>query len=152
MTEDEKSSILVDPDKEKGRMSHPLRIPSHWVDSDTVDKGWVDVDGGTWRKKDHINLGEGRGTLRIAQVASCNPGLHRSRSLVLSDNQVVVGAFTKGRSPSRKLNRLIQRLASIQLGTGMQFLFTWIKSALNPSDPLSRDKRRRNVLQASRCW
>ena len=149
ITEDEKKSVIVDPVKERARMTPPMHVPPAWFSS---GQKWIDVDGGSWREHDHINLGEARGTLRIAEIISSNPRLHRLRHPILSDNRVVVGSFTKGRSPSRKLNKLLRKFASLQLATGMQMMLTWVYTKFTPADALSRDRARRDALRRSRSW
>ena len=96
---------------------------------------------------DHINLGEARGTLRIAQVIASNPSLHRCRHPVLTDNRVVAGSFSKGRSPSRALNKILKKLASIELATGLQIIYTWVYTKFTSADKFSRDKCRRDELK-----
>ena len=42
-------------------------------------------------------------------------GVQNSRIVVLSDSRVCVGAFSKGRSSSRKLNAVIRRVGALLL-------------------------------------
>jgi hypothetical protein len=148
-TEGELESILVDPERERSRLAPRTVLQEHWFSSKAK---WLEADGGTWKRKDHINLGEGRSTLRALEISACNSYFHRTRVLGLSDSRVVVGSFSKGRSPFRKLNRLIQRCSSIQLGTGMQVLLAWVITTWNPANRLSRDKAGRNVFETLRQW
>ena len=125
-------------------MTPPMTFPP----SRLQGKEYVEVDGGSWKHDDHVNLGEARATLRILEVATFNPAWHRMRHPVLSDSRVVVGAFAKGRSPSKKLNRIVKKWGSIQLATGVQVLLSWVWTRIHPADNLSRDRKRREYLSS----
>ena len=99
ITEEERGEILVDPEKEKGKMAERTHLPPDWY---MQQREWLELDGGTLRRKDHINLGEARGTLGRVRIAACSPSFHRACHLVLADSKVVVGSFSKCRSPSRR--------------------------------------------------
>ena len=146
-TEEERQDLFIDPARERARLAARTELPPHRFDR---HEEWKPVTGGSWSYHDHISLGEARGGLETLQVAVSNPAWHRRRHLFLCDNRCVCGSFTKGRSPSCKLNRIIRKVCSIQLGSGMQLLIAWIKSNWQPAGKLSRDKRQRNALQASR--
>ncbi len=55
-----------------------------------------------------------------------------------SDNQGVIGAFEKGRSRSVSINLSIQRSAVILTTRGISLSLSYIESAKNPADPISR--------------
>ncbi len=55
-----------------------------------------------------------------------------------SDNQGVIGAFEKGRSRSVSVNLSIQRSAVILTTRGISLSLSYIESAKNPADPISR--------------
>ncbi len=57
---------------------------------------------------------------------------------VNSDNQGVIGAFEKGRSRSVSINLSIQRSAAILATRGISLSLSYIESAKNPADPISR--------------
>ena len=60
------------------------------------------------------------------------------RVVVLVDSKVVVGAATKGRSPSVPLNRLLKRLAALCFAGGLVLHSVFIPTSHNPSDWPSR--------------
>lgn len=113
---------------------------------------WESIDGGSWRIADHSNLGEARSTLRIFEIPTCAPELQRRKHVTWSDNRVTVGAVGKGRPPSPGLNKILQKLASLQLGTGTMALLTWVWTKTNPADNLSRDVRLREFLARQHAW
>ncbi len=54
------------------------------------------------------------------------------------DNQGVIGAFEKGHSQSVSVNLSIQRSAVILTMRGISLSLSYIESAKNPADPISR--------------
>ena len=61
-----------------------------------------------------------------------------SRFLHLVDSQVVLGAVTKGRSSSRHLGRVVDRLNALILAANARKLLAFVWSVWNPADDPSR--------------
>jgi hypothetical protein len=58
--------------------------------------------------------------------------------LIHSDSEGAVGAFEKGRCPNFHINLVIRRSLPVLASTYIHPTFTYIRSALNPADPISR--------------
>ncbi len=58
--------------------------------------------------------------------------------LVHSDNQGIIGAFGKGCSRNLMINLCIQRAITAFGGNNIHLSLSYIESALNPADPISR--------------
>ncbi|KAK7016026.1 reverse transcriptase ribonuclease h, partial [Favolaschia claudopus] len=65
-------------------------------------------------------------------------GLHDAYLRVHSDNQGVIGAFDKGRSRNHEMNLRIRRSHYILAARNVTLDLTYIRSADNPADPISR--------------
>ena len=91
-----------------------------------------------WDREAHIN------ELELATVVALIK--HRGRSssnshrrwLLIVDSMVTRGALAKGRSPSRRLNRLLRRGAALLLATNSYLFPLWTISRWNFSDAASR--------------
>ena len=60
------------------------------------------------------------------------------RAILLVDSRVVVGAFSKGRSSSRQLNRILRSLIGWSVAGEKSLHLVWVRSKSNPSDHPSR--------------
>ena len=91
-----------------------------------------------WRQEAHINeLEASTGVLALRWAA--RSGLFRGRRvLFLTDSRVVLGAFKKGRSSSRRLNHHCKRVAALSFVSGIRPVWSWIPTELNPADAPSR--------------
>jgi hypothetical protein len=58
--------------------------------------------------------------------------------LIHSDSQGAIGAFGKGRCPNWHINLAVRRSFPILARTSIHSSFTYIESASNPADPISR--------------
>lgn len=85
----------------------------------------------------HINVLELRAVLALARRLVAR-GARDARIIILIDSRVGVGALGKGRSSSRRLNRVLRQLAAIGLRSGLTFDVIWIPTWANPSDAPSR--------------
>ena len=92
-----------------------------------------------WRWKDHITLQEGRAHLLQLQWLARQPRLHRCRQPFLIDNQALVGALAKGRSSSRRLNRICRKSAGLYLFASVRPLVVWVPTTVQPADGPSRN-------------
>ena len=97
--------------------------------------GWKVSGQVSFASSDHVNIQEMRG-LRLI-LRGC-PG-HKSRRVVcLSDSRVVIGAYGKGRSSSRRLNGILRSMLGYSILKQVQLRPCWISSAENVSDDPSR--------------
>ena len=60
------------------------------------------------------------------------------RSVNLTDSRVVLGAVAKGRSSSRRLNRLLRKCLAVSLASSKIIYNLWVSTHHNPSDYPSR--------------
>ena len=60
------------------------------------------------------------------------------RMLVITDSQVALSAFSKGRSSNRGLLYLARRLAGLQFGYNVRLSLRYVPSELNLADGPSR--------------
>ncbi|KAF7315436.1 hypothetical protein MIND_00058500 [Mycena indigotica] len=65
-------------------------------------------------------------------------GHHDCCLLVHSDNTGAIGALSKGRSSNAELNRVARRFCNLSLSHNISISFSYIASASNPADPISR--------------
>ena len=94
---------------------------------------------------DHINAQELRVFVSLV-VRRCRAAANAGQRLVaLLDNQAASGAAAKGRSSSRRMNRLLRRLAAFLMAADLYIAPLYIPSAVNPADPPSR-------RQSLRAW
>lgn len=85
-----------------------------------------------------IHLIEARSILAAVKHRARDLHRHGHRILVLNDNMGVVLSIQKGRSSNYGLLRLIRRISSHCLATGIRLQVRWIPSELNVSDGPSR--------------
>ena len=109
---------------------------------------WRDTLSFRWKQESHINELEGqalvahvRRLLREQEVASV-------RVMVVVDSQVLFYAVGKGRSPAKRINRLLKRLMALQLVADLYVFPVWTLSAWNSADLPSR----RAWYVAPICW
>lgn len=99
---------------------------------------WRTIVSAPWRAPEHINVLELRAVLTAVKWVLSHPQAVRSRVLILSDSQVVVGAVTKGRSSSQPLLRRLRALAALVLASGIRPTLAWVATDRNPADEPSR--------------
>ena len=99
---------------------------------------WTVGSSYAWRKSEHINVLELRAVLNALEWRSRSKRFRSKRFLHLSDSQVCLSVLTKGRSSSRKLNRILRRISALCLSLNLFPIYAWIASRLNPADEPSR--------------
>jgi hypothetical protein len=99
---------------------------------------WRAVKGWAWKDTEHINVLEARAILQTLKWRSRSLVSFHSRFVHLSDSQVSLAIYAKGRSSSFKLNRVLRKAAALLLATDMYPLMGFIRSADNPADKPSR--------------
>ena len=114
------------------------RVPGEVFDEDKMP--WQVIAHGRWRLLDHITLGEARGTLRLLLKLAALPGSHGHVVSSLMDNEAWSSAAAKGRSPTYRLNRVLQQRAAISTLTNIDLNLPWTDTARQPADASSRWK------------
>ena len=104
--------------------------PNKWI--------WHVAHHWPFRHPEHINLLEMRALIKTFEWRCRNSNFGDVRALHLCDSQVVLSVSVKGRSSSRRLNKLLRKYAAVQLAGGIFPLVAWIESHLNPADAPSR--------------
>ena len=116
------------------------------VPAPEVGKIWDDIsrwkESSRWlfHKEEHNNILEGRAGVGAAVMVSADPQAMRSRVLLISDSQVVIGVMSKGRSSVHALNHLARRVAAISFATGARFYWRYIRTHRNHADAPSRQR------------
>ena len=89
-------------------------------------------------REEHINLLELRALIHTFEWRARRSRYGDCRSLHLADSQVVLSVCVKGRSSSKRLNRLLRKWAALQVAGGIYPILAWIETHLNPADEPSR--------------
>ena len=124
---------LKNPHSKIGRNVPFTRIPPAMLEA-----SWEPLLWGRWTAADHITLGEGRTVVKLLELMTLDARCHRHKVLSLQDNRPIVGAFTKGRSPTGGLNRLCRQKTAFCCAAEIQVLLPWVQSPVMPADSLSR--------------
>lgn len=106
------------------------------------DWPWKSCFSKTLHSSDHTHINEKElraARLWIRRITLRGPK-HAARHILLCDSRVVTGAINHGRSPSRRINRLLRSFVAELIGSESYVNLTWISSESNPSDPLSRNR------------
>eukprot|EP00435_Cladocopium_sp_Y103_P065153 s738_g27.t1 len=83
---------------------------------------WKEVLSYAWREARHINEGEICAFNVMLKRRAKDPSKHELRYLAIVDSMVTRGAVSKGRSPSRPLNRLLRQTAAWALASDQRTL------------------------------
>eukprot|EP00438_Fugacium_kawagutii_P000873 Skav218505 [mRNA] locus=scaffold1564:7454:12902:+ [translate_table: standard] len=81
--------------------------PHRWV--------WKVAQSYPWLQSEHINVLELRAILRSLEWRARTCTFHSARFMHLSDSQICISVLTKGRSSSRRINRLLRKIHSLCL-------------------------------------
>ena len=81
---------------------------------------------------------EARAGLVSAKIASSKSANWDTRNVIISDSQVTIGVYAKGRSSRLQLNMLARRMAAINMATGMRFYWRYMRTHRNHADGPSR--------------
>ena len=112
---------------------------------------WEEVSAIRWFYREHINLGEleaiiewvkqivGRFSLPTSgSTSEFFEAFAPLRILAFSDNHVVVGATSKGRSSSFWLRARLKKLAALLIRGNIRLVVVWIPTGFMPADSASR--------------
>ena len=100
---------------------------------------WRTTMSWAWKRANaHINELEALAVLMELRRRSRSTRNFDCTYLHLCDSQVAIGVFTKRRSSSRLLQRVITRANALCLASGLFPVFIYVRSELNPADRPSR--------------
>ena len=91
------------------------------------------------QREEHINVLELRALLTATRWALRSYRSVGLTTLRLTDSRVTMGVASKYRSSSKPLQRILRKLAAIELGSSCRFCTGFIRSDWNPADGGSRD-------------
>ena len=130
-----------------GHLHDPLkelkgRTPVSRVPREVLDPGvnWIPLASGRWKHKDHITLGEGRGTLVLLEKLAMEVDARGKIMVSLCDNFPWCGSSNKGRSPAPHLNYLLRKKTALEIATDLRIIHPWTDTKQMPADFLSRLK------------
>ena len=98
--------------------------------------------GWAWRDEEFIMISEARAFLTGAQRVISGRNGFAARHLGICDNQPLVFALRKGTSGQPAVNRVLQRLAALQLAANSTVDTVWCRTSVMPADAASRRYRR----------
>jgi hypothetical protein len=115
------------------------RVPCPEVSGiwDPIER-WSETARWTFQKEEHNNVLEMRAGIVSVKIASSDPINWDKRCLMISDSQVAIGVFGKGRSSRLQMNHQARKLAAMMLATGMRFYWRYIRTHRNHADGPSR--------------
>ncbi|CAE7210929.1 SMYD3 [Symbiodinium sp. CCMP2592] len=99
---------------------------------------WRVVSSYHFRETSHTNLQEARALRKEVIRLAANPANHNLVILALNDSRVVLGAFVKGRSSSRKLNGILRAMIPHLVVSGISLSLLWVETEANVADAPSR--------------
>ena len=94
--------------------------------------------GWRWKDPEHITILESRALFSSLRWRLRRGENQRTRFLHLVDSQAVLGAATKGRSSSRQLAAVLERLSALVLASGVVMFLAYVNTKTNPADRPSR--------------
>jgi len=115
------------------------RVPCPEVSAvwDPLDR-WKETARWTWKVAEHNNILEARAGVVSAKIATMRPEQWRKRKLLISDSQVAIGIFAKGRSSRKVLNLVARKKAALAMATGSRFYWRYMRTHRNHADGPSR--------------
>ena len=99
---------------------------------------WRCVMAYPWRQTQHINLLEFISLLNYLRHLVTSAKCHGFRMVHILDSRVVAGVVSRGRSSSKRLNRICRRFAGYALASDCYLLPLWTISRWMPADCGSR--------------
>ena len=122
-----------------GSLAPPFELtPSRCAGAALVTPAdWSVLFSYRFRHQDHIDVLELTALTSLIKHLG-NRGARRQRILCCVDSRVVLGAVSKGRSSSRRLNFCLRKLAFECLGASLSVDLLWLPSWGNPADAPSR--------------
>ena len=118
----------------------PMRPPSEHVDEIVRGMSWRTRSCYTFRESSHVNLQEMRAIKNELRRALALGDSCARRQIVFTDSRVCVGAGTKGRSWSYRLNGILRSMLPYLCSSGISLHYVWVSTLANPADGPSRGR------------
>jgi len=99
---------------------------------------WKETARWKWKAAEHNNILEARAGVVSAKIATMRPEQWRKRKLLISDSQVAIGIFAKGRSSRKVLNLVARKKAALAIATQSRFYWRYMRTHRNHADGPSR--------------
>ena len=121
-----------------GEIFNNKAFPRHSVSASwwTWSKGYTT----TWKQRSHINVLELETLLLGVRFQIQRFKAHDMRIFQLTDSYICMSVASKGRSSSKQLQRVLNKLSAHLLAYGLQLVVAHVDSRENPSDAGSRAK------------
>ena len=101
-------------------------------------ESWKETARWKWAKEEHNNILEARAGLISAKIATMKPSNWGKRNLFISDSQVTIGVYAKGRSSRKVLNHLARKKGALSMATRSKFYWRYMRTHRNHADGPSR--------------
>lgn len=134
----------------RGEDSHiaPASSDVKWVDELVQDCQFKPVFCYPLPAGEHINIKELRAVRTLVRFLARNPKMHALRQVVLLDSAVVLGALAKGRSRSRRINRLLRSMLPDMLFCDIYLGCLHVSTKYNVADDPTRHRPVRAARRA----
>lgn len=120
-------------------ISHMQRAPPELEDL-IRDVPWNQTESISFGHRQHINLLESK-MIHRELVDVVRKDDSPARCVLLVDSRAAAGAWAKGRSSAKNLNRILRKSLGWTLAGRKTLHLVWVRSEANPSDYPSRKKR-----------
>ena len=128
-------------DWEKGALEPPSGLTRAPVELELMNAHtWNTTHRCSFGHKQHINILELK-MVRAELVDLVKQSSSPCRAVLLVDSRVVAGAWGKGRSSSKQINRILRSMLGWSLIGRKSLHLVWVQSSKNPADHPSRGAR-----------
>ena len=114
--------------------------PSQFASRTAECLPWTATASYHFRETAHINLQEARALKREIVSMANDPSARGQIQICLNDSRVVVGAVSKGRSSSFRLNGILRSMLPFLILARIALGLLWVETECNPADYPSRFK------------
>ena len=113
--------------------------PHAAIDEIAAGLEWTGSRRSVYKKPSHVNLQELRAVKGELKARAARPLSGKGiRGVNLSDSRVVIGAWAKGRSSSRQVNRILKSCLGYSLAGRVRISNVWVGAKANPADDPTR--------------
>ena len=92
-----------------------------------------------FQRQYRINFLEAQSRLSLSKLLARSPKMCSMRHLICQDSRVNIGACSKSRSSSKRLNHILTEAAAYELATNSQYGILWVDSFRMPADAPTRE-------------
>ena len=114
------------------------RQPSVFASSVATVVQWEVQSSYSFKQTSHINLQEARALKKEIVAIASDPKAAGTIQICLNDSRVVIGAASKGRSSSFKLNGILRTMLPFLIFGDISLALLWVETSCNPADHPSR--------------